>query len=110
LFIEDVAAKPFQIDRMLMQLKLARKFHNVRGVIFGEMLDCVQSPNQSYTLQEVVKRIVGDLDIPVAYGLPSGHVTRSNVTLPIGVRVELTVGERVRCTILEPETELKKKT
>jgi len=108
LFIEDVAAKPFQIDRMLLQLKLAQKFRHVHGIVFGEMLDCVQSPNQGYTLQEVVKRIVGDLDIPVAYGLPSGHVTRSDVSLPIGVRVELTVGESVRCTIVEPATELKR--
>lgn len=108
LFIEDVAAKPFQIDRMLMQLKLSGKFRNVHGIIFGEMLDCVQSPNQGYTLQEVVKRTVGDLGIPVAYGLPSGHVTRRNVTLPIGVRVTLSVEERVRCTILEPATEQKR--
>ena len=40
LFLEDVAAKPFQIDRMLMQLKLAGKFKGVRGIVFGEMRDC----------------------------------------------------------------------
>ena len=45
LFIEDVAAKPYQIDRMLMQLKLAGKLAEVRGIIFGEMLDCVQNQN-----------------------------------------------------------------
>ena len=43
LFIEDIAAKPYQIDRMLMQLKLAGKLKDVRGIIFGEMLDCRQS-------------------------------------------------------------------
>jgi len=46
LFIEDIAAKPFQIDRMLMQLKLAGKLKDVRGIVFGEMLDCRQSPTQ----------------------------------------------------------------
>ncbi len=46
LFIEDVATKPYQIDRMLMQLKLAGKLKDVRGMIFGEMLDCRQSPDQ----------------------------------------------------------------
>ena len=75
LFLEDVAAKPFQIDRMLMQLKLAGHFDNVRGIVFGEMLDCVQTANQGYTLQDVVTRIVGDLGVPVAYGVRSGHVT-----------------------------------
>ena len=66
LFMEDVAAKPYQIDRMLMQLKLAGKLDGVRGIIFGEMLDCLQSAKQEYTLEEVVLRIVGSLGVPVA--------------------------------------------
>jgi muramoyltetrapeptide carboxypeptidase len=93
LFIEDVATKPYQIDRMLMQLKLSGKLGGVRGIIFGEMLDCVQPGNQSYTLQEVIMRIVGDLEIPVAYGLRSGHVSRSNITLPVGVPGRLEVSD-----------------
>ena len=102
LFIEDVAAKPFQIDRMLMQMKLAGKFAKVRGIIFGEMIDCVQGQQQDYTLEEVVMRIVSDLRIPVAYGLRSGHVTRLNVTLPLGVRSSLKVtGTKVEMKILE---------
>jgi len=91
LFLEDLAAKPYQIDRMLMQLKLAGCFDEVRGIIFGEMLDCVQTANQGYTLQEVVTRIVGDLGVPVVFGLNSGHVTSGNITLPFGVRAKLTV-------------------
>jgi len=105
LFIEDVAAKPYQIDRMLMQFKLARKLDGVRGIIFGEMLDCRQSPDQDYTLEEVVLRIVGDLGIPVAFGLRSGHVSRANITLPIGVRARLEVATGVKLSILEPATQ-----
>ena len=102
LFLEDVAAKPYQIDRMLMQLKLAGKLATVRGIIFGEMRDCVQTANQGYRLEEVVLRIVGDLGIPVAYGLRSGHVTAGNITLPIGVNAGLTVRNgRVELKILE---------
>jgi muramoyltetrapeptide carboxypeptidase len=71
LFMEDIAAKPFQIDRMLMQLKLAGKLNDVRGIVFGEMLDCRQSPMQEYTLEEVVLRVIGDLGIPVTFGLRS---------------------------------------
>jgi muramoyltetrapeptide carboxypeptidase len=91
LFLEDVTAKPFQIDRMLMQLKLAGKLNQVRGIVFGQMQDCVQAVNQGYTLQEVVLRILRPLGIPVAYGLRSGHVTAGNTTLPIGVKAALTV-------------------
>jgi muramoyltetrapeptide carboxypeptidase len=91
LFLEDVAAKPFQIDRMLMQLKLAGHLDAVRGIVFGEMLDCVQSPAQDYTLQEIIQRIVGNLGIPVAFGVKSGHVTSGNITLPFGVQASLSV-------------------
>jgi muramoyltetrapeptide carboxypeptidase len=105
LFIEDVNAKPFQVDRMLMQLKLAGKFEGVRGIIFGEMLDCIQQKDQGYSLEDVVMRVLGDLNIPVAYGLRSGHVSGGNVTLPIGVRAELNVGPRVSLNILEAATE-----
>jgi muramoyltetrapeptide carboxypeptidase LdcA involved in peptidoglycan recycling len=38
-----------------------------------------------------VMRVVGDLGIPVAYGVRSGHVTSGNVTLPIGVEASLSV-------------------
>jgi muramoyltetrapeptide carboxypeptidase len=104
LFIEDVAAKPYQIDRMLMQLKLSGKLKDVRAIVFGEMLDCRQSPDQDYTLEEVVLRVVEDLRIPVAFGLRSGHVSRANITLPIGVQARLTVDDAVELRILEAAT------
>jgi muramoyltetrapeptide carboxypeptidase len=102
LFLEDLAAKPFQIDRMLMQLKLAGRFDGVLGIVFGEMRECVQTANQGYTLEEVVLRVVRELGVPVAYGVRSGHVTAGNITLPIGVRVSLSVrGGQVSLKILE---------
>lgn len=104
LFLEDLAAKPYQIDRMLMQLKLAGKLKDVRGIIFGEMMDCRQSPTQDYTLEEVVLRALGDLRIPVAYGLRSGHVSRANIPLPLGVQARLEVTSKVSLKILESAT------
>ena len=105
LFIEDIAAKPYQIDRMLMHLKLAGKLADVRGIIFGEMLDCEQTKDQGYRLEEVVMRVVGDLGVPVAYGLRSGHVSRRNITLPFGVQAALDVtASGVSLKILEAAT------
>jgi muramoyltetrapeptide carboxypeptidase len=105
LFIEDVAAKPFQIDRMLMQMKLAGKFEGVQGIIFGEMMDCQQSPDQEYTLMGVVCRVVGDVGVPVVYGLSSGHVRGKNITLPLGIRARLKAGvDKVSLNFLEAAT------
>jgi len=102
LFLEDLAAKPYQIDRMLMQLKLAGHLDAVRGIVFGEMIDCVQTGSQDYTLQDVITRIVGDLRVPVAFGVRSGHVCSNNITLPFGIRAKLAVRDgRVALGILE---------
>jgi len=102
LFLEDLAAKPYQIDRMLMQLKLAGHLDAVRGIVFGEMIDCVQTGSQDYTLQDVITRIVGDLQVPVAFGVRSGHVCSNNITLPFGIRAKLAVRDgRVALGILE---------
>jgi muramoyltetrapeptide carboxypeptidase len=106
LFLEDVNAKPYQVDRMLMHLKLAGKLAGVQGVVFGEMLDCMQSKDQPYTLPEVILRIVGDLGVPIAFGLRSGHVTRKNITLPFGVRASLRVnGGEATLKIMEAATQ-----
>ncbi len=110
LFLEDVAAKPYQIDRMLMQLKLAGKFEGVRGIVFGEMRDCMQTTNQGYSLEEIVLRIVGELGVPVAYGLRSGHVSAGNITLPIGIQAGLTVrGAHVSLRMLEAAVSAEKR-
>ena len=102
LFLEDVAAKPFQIDRMLMQLKLAGMFDEVKGIVFGEMLDCVQTANQGYTLEQIVLGIMGSLEVPVAFGVRSGHVSAGNITLPFGVQTRLKVSAgKVALQVLE---------
>ena len=94
LFLEDVAAKPYQVDRMLMHLKLAGKLERVKGIIFGEMPDCVQPGGQDYTLQEIVAQVLRDFQGPIAWGLRSGHLAdyrQPGVTLPIGAEVALRV-------------------
>jgi muramoyltetrapeptide carboxypeptidase len=93
LLIEDVATHPYQIDRMLMQLKLAGKLAGVRGIVFGEMRDCSPPPNSGFTLPDVLRRCVAGLNVPVAFGLNSGHVGHGNMTMAIGVRVSLRVEE-----------------
>jgi len=89
LFLEDAATRPYAIDRMLQQLKLAGKFDEVRGIVFGEMTDCVQHADQGYRIQDALADCTADLNVPVMFGLPSGHSPRGNLTLPLGVTATL---------------------
>ena len=93
LFLEDVGAKPYQIDRMLWQLRAAGKLEGVTGIIFGEMLDCTSPGAEPDLLDKVIRSALTDFDGPVAFGLRSGHVSRDNVTLTFGVEAELRVSE-----------------
>ena len=98
LFIEDRAERPYRIDRMLMQLKLAGKFQGVQGIVFGEMLDCDEPGAQKSALQGVITRILAELEIPIVFGVRFGHVSSRALTLPIGVRAKLSVADIVRFT------------
>lgn len=94
LFLEDINTKPYQIDRMMMQLKLAGKLNGVRGICFGEMVDCVQPGGQDYTLVQSIRSVVCELNIPVGIGLRSGHVSPGevpNACLALGLPVKLEV-------------------
>ncbi|MGZ4841331.1 MAG: S66 peptidase family protein [Candidatus Angelobacter sp.] len=105
LFIEDIAEKPYRIDRMLVQLRLAGKLEKVRGFVFGEMMDCAPPKGETYTLQQVIMRVLAPYQVPVVYGLKSGHVTSGNITLPIGVQAELAAeGADVSLRIVEAST------
>ena len=93
LFIEDRAERPYRIDRMLRQLKLAGKFAGVRGIVFGEMIDCEEPGARDYTLQHIILRVLSDVNVPIAYGLKSGHVSSGALTLPFGVKAKVETGE-----------------
>lgn len=97
LFLEDINEPPYRIDRMLTYLKHVGKFDGVRAVVFGLMPDCHPSPQELYTLEDVIRDVLADLPCPILYDFPSGH-GGTNVTLPFGVRAAV---EGATLSILE---------
>ena len=102
LFLEDTGAKPYQVDRMLWQLRQAGKFKGACGVVFGEMLECTSPGAPPQLLEEVILHAFKEFDGPIAIGLRSGHVSRQNVTLTFGVEAELRTAEKAQLNLLEP--------
>jgi muramoyltetrapeptide carboxypeptidase len=90
LLLEDRAMRPYQIDRVLMHLKLAGKLSNVRGFVLGDFPDCEASAG-SPTVREVVSRILSPLGVPIVFGAPIGHTKQPMLTIPLGVRARLDV-------------------
>jgi muramoyltetrapeptide carboxypeptidase len=102
LFFEDTGAKPYQIDRMLWQLRASGKLDGVRGIVFGEMLDCSSPGAPANLLDDVILHAFREVDIPVVIGLRSGHVSRQNVTLTFGVQAELHATSDPQLNLLQP--------
>ena len=92
LFLEDIGTKPYQWDRMLLHLRYAGMLEHVSGIVFGDMRQCVAAEEQPL-LEQAIFHALRDFAGPIAIGLRSGHVDGANVTLPLGVRVRLDLGE-----------------
>jgi muramoyltetrapeptide carboxypeptidase len=102
LFLEDVNVKPYQIDRMLWQLRKAGKLEGVRGIVFGEMLECSSPGAVPELLEEAILSALDGFAGPIAIGLRSGHVSRSNVTLRFGAEAELIADGEARLELFAP--------
>ena len=102
LFLEDIGTKPYQWDRLLLHLRYAGRLEGVRGIVFGDMRQCVTTEEQEY-LEGAILHALRDFDGPVAIGLRSGHVDKGNITLPLGVsvRLDLSIGENSRMQFIE---------
>lgn len=89
LFLEDTGTRPYQLDRMFQQMKLAGKLSGIRGIVFGEMSNCEQHVDQGYRLQDVLRDLTTELRVPVMFGFRSGHSELGNITLPLGARAAI---------------------
>lgn len=86
LLIEDVGEKTYRIDLMLNQLKSQKDFSGLKGIVFGQFLNCVEADEGDGSVAEIIADFAQDLDIPVITEFPYGHVA-SRYVLPIGKKV-----------------------
>jgi muramoyltetrapeptide carboxypeptidase len=98
LFLEDVAERPYRIDRMLMHLRQAGKFDEIQGLVVGSFLDCYGSEGPGI-LRTILAEVLDGLSCPVVFGLDAGHGS-GNVVLPLGCQVDLDT-ERQELLLLE---------
>lgn len=84
LFLEDVGEKPYRVDRMLTQMRLAGCFDQIAGLMAGSFVRC--GPESE--IERVFADIFADSRFPVVTGFPAGHGW-PNMTVPLGLRAEL---------------------
>jgi muramoyltetrapeptide carboxypeptidase len=96
-FIEEIGEEPYRIDRMLTQLIQAKKFDKATGIMMGIFRKCeskIDDPSfsKSFTLMEVLKDRLSDLNLPVVYGMSFGHI-KNKFTIPFGAIATLDTEE-----------------
>ena len=89
LFIDEVAERPYRIDRMLTQLRLSGILGRASAVVFGELPRCDEPAPGGPAIKAVVNELLDGFAGPVLFGLPSGHTTGACLTLPFGVRARV---------------------
>jgi muramoyltetrapeptide carboxypeptidase len=104
LFLEDVGERPFRIDRMITQLRLAGVLDRASAVVLGEFVDC-DEPGGTLAAKSVLASLLKDFNGPVVYGFPSGHTRHPLVTLPFGVRARVVANGHPRVIIEEAGVE-----
>lgn len=102
LLLEDRAMRPYQVDRVLLHLKHAGKFKEVRGIVLGDFPECDSPVPGSPSVRDVAQRILAPLKIPTVFGAPIGHTARPMLTLPLGAPARLIAEGSGRLNILEP--------
>ena len=89
LFIDEVAERPYRIDRMLTQLRLSGILSRASALVFGELPRCDEPGDGGPAIKAAVADMIEGFSGPVLFGLPSGHTTGACLTLPLGVRARV---------------------
>jgi muramoyltetrapeptide carboxypeptidase len=104
LFLEDVGERPFRLDRMVTQLRLAGVLDRASAIVLGEFVDC-DEPAGTLDAKAVLANLLKEFDGPVVHGFPSGHTRGRLVTLPFGVRARVVANGNPRVIIEEAGVE-----
>ncbi|MEB2283668.1 MAG: hypothetical protein B6D46_15475 [Polyangiaceae bacterium UTPRO1] len=86
LFLEDVAERPYRVDRMLTHLRLAGKLDAVAAVVLGSFAGC--DGGGADLVAEVFADFFAGAPYPVVTGFPAGHLSE-NLPLMLGLPVRV---------------------
>ena len=90
LIFEDIDEPPYKIDRILNQFRLLKVFKLLNGIVLGRFVDCFEhdTSKKTLTLGEVMEFYLKDLNIPVLYSFPHGHI-KDMITVPYGINIKM---------------------
>jgi muramoyltetrapeptide carboxypeptidase len=92
LFVEDIAERPFRVERMLYQLHHAGILQRQQALVFGDFSQGEPvAYDNGFSMADVAAQIRAVTGIPVLTGLQFGHCG-DTLTLPVGALAQLRSG------------------
>jgi muramoyltetrapeptide carboxypeptidase len=88
LLLEEVNELPYRIDRMLQQLRGARKLDGLAGIGLGDVSSCCDDRYPELDTLTVIEQITKPRGLPLVTDLPFGHGER-NQPWPFGARATI---------------------
>jgi len=104
LFLDEVAERPYRLDRMVTQLRQTGLLARAVAVVIGELPKC-DEPSGEPTARAVMADLFADFSGPVLIGFPSGHTVGPAMTLPFGVACRVIANNQPRLVIEESAVE-----
>lgn len=104
LFLDEVAERPYRVDRLFTQLRLAGLIDRASALVFNELPGC-EEPSGPPIIRDVVAELTRDFRGPVLFGFPSGHSTGPTLTIPFGIAGRVQTGPLPGLTIEEAAVE-----
>lgn len=86
--LEDVSEKPYRLDGMFNQLRLAGKLNECVGVVLGYFTDCDAPDPTTQNVDWLINEYFSGLGIPVVADFATGHATPF-LNVPIGANARL---------------------
>ena len=88
LFIEDLDEYLYHIDRMMLNLRRSGKLANIKALLVGHLSDMHDNTIPfGKTAEEVVADHCQDLNIPLIFNVPAGHLP-DNRAFRMGCKIE----------------------
>ena len=107
LFLEDIDEYLYSFERMLVHMKEAGMFENIKGLIFGELKDMKdQEVKFERNIDQIILDICGDLNVPILSNFPCGH-GKFQSTLPLSINTEIdTKNKEMPVTLIDNAVQL----
>lgn len=96
LFLEDAKRNMMDFINTLVHIKRSGKLNKIKGLVLGEIFDIKSNDeNLNFSIDEILKDIFYDYDIPIIINAPFGHGI-NKICIPLNKKITLDTNKEIK--------------